>query len=109
MQKSEFKKVVRNKVEKQAFSQLISKQKHGTKGGEIKYDEKKEMADFFLPNKIIKLEERRDIFKICSRTNKLPSNWGEHSLCETRCLELLDNEHILKCSIFNENETFYLN
>ena len=66
------------------------------------------MADYLLPDNILKLEEQRDIFKIRPRTNILPSNWGEHTLCETGCLEILDNEHILKCLILKENETFYI-
>ena len=35
------------------------------------------MADYLLPNIILKLEEQGNIFKIRSRTNILPSNWGE--------------------------------
>ena len=57
MQKSEFKKIIRSKVEKLAFSQLISKQKPGEKGSETKYGEKLGMADYLLPDNILKLEE----------------------------------------------------
>ena len=67
------------------------------------------MADYLLPYIILKLEEQRDIFKISSRTNKLPSNWGEHTFCETGCLELLNNEHIIKCYILNQNENVDIN
>ena len=62
-----------------------------------------------MPNNVLKLEEQREIFKIRARTNKLPSNWGKETLCETGCSEILNNEHILRCSILNENETFDIN
>ena len=72
-----------------AFLQLIRKQKPGTKRSEIKYGEKLEMADCLVPNKVLELEEQREILKNHSRTNKLPSNWGEETYCETGCSETL--------------------
>ena len=62
------------------------------------------MADYLLPNRQLKLEDQRDIFKLRSRTNKLHSNWGETVLCETSCGQTLNNEHILKCIILKEGD-----
>ena len=105
MKTLEFKKMVKKHAENVAFSELVSKQKPGTKGCELLYGEKLEMADYLMPNKHLNLEEQREIFKIRARTNRLPANWGEKTLCETGCSEVLNNEHILKCVILNENRT----
>ena len=91
MKKSVFKKLVRNKVETLAFSELIEKQKSGSKGQEIEYGEKFKMADYLWPCSNLNLEDQKDIFKLCSRTNKLPSNYGEKVLCETGCGQFLSN------------------
>ena len=88
-----------------AVRELTNKQKPGTKGSEIKYEEIIQMADYLLPNKYLELEDQRDIFKIRSKTNRLPSNWGETVLCETACGQTLSNEHILSCNILNDQET----
>ena len=103
MKKFEFKKMVKKHIQNVAFSELVAKQKPGTKGCEIKYGEKLEMADYLLPNKSIKLEEQREIFEIRARANRIPSNWGKQTLCETGCSEVLNNEHILRCFVLNEN------
>ena len=103
MKKFEFKKMVKKHIQNVAFSELVAKQKPGTKGCEIKYGEKLEMADYLLPNKNIKLEEQREIFEILARANRIPSNWGKQTLCETGCSEVLNNEHILRCLVLNEN------
>ena len=60
--KSEFKKNVRNLVEKLAFSQLIKKKSLKKRESEITYGEKPKIADYLLPNSILKLEEQRYIF-----------------------------------------------
>ena len=99
---AEFKKMVKKQIEKVAFSDLVAKQKPGSKGREISYGEKLRMADYLMPNHILKLEEQREIFQICARANRIPSNWGEKTLCETGCSEVLNNEHILRCVISNE-------
>ena len=73
------------------------------------YGEKLEMANYLLPNNILKLEEQREIFEIHVRTNSIPSNWGKQTLCETGCSKLLNNEHILKCEILNVKSTTDIN
>ena len=95
MKKAAFKKLVRQKVEELAFLELTGRQKTGSKGSQINYGEKFEMADYLMPSSNIKLEDQIDIFKLRSRTNKLPSNWGEEVYCETGCAQFLTNEHIL--------------
>ena len=102
MKKLAFKKLVRQKVEELAFLELTGRQKAGSKGCQINYGEKFEMADYLMPSANIKLEDQIDIFKLRSRTNKLPSNWGEEVYCETGCAQFLTNEHILNCIILNE-------
>ena len=67
------------------------------------------MADYLLPNNILKLEEQREIFEIRARTNSIPSNWGKQTLCETGCSQLLNNDHILTCEILNEKSTTDIN
>ena len=60
------------------------------------------IADYLLPKKFLELEDQREIFRIRSKTNRLPSNWGETVPCETACGQNLNNEHILSCSILND-------
>ena len=62
------------------------------------------MADYLLPCSNLNLEDQKDIFKLRSRTNKLPSNYGEKVFCETGCGEFLNNSHILNCTILNETQ-----
>ena len=50
VKKTTFKKMVRNKIENLAFCDLTEKLKPGTKGSEILYGGKLEMADYLLPN-----------------------------------------------------------
>lgn len=92
---------MRKKVEALAFLELTEKQKSGRKGRYIDYGEKLQMADYLLPESNINLEDQKYIFKLRTRTNKLPSNWGEEVSCETGCGQLLSNEHILNCPILN--------
>ena len=105
IKKSSFKKLVRKKTEALAFKELTSKQKPDSKGSLIKYEETIQIADYLLPNKILELEDQREIFRIRSKTNRLPSNWGETILCETACGQNLNNEHILNCPILNGHES----
>ena len=85
--------------------------KKGTKGCIIKYEETFQIADYLLPNKILMLEDQREIFRIRSKTNRLPPNWGESVMCETACGQALSNEHILSCRILNnhKSEEFQMN
>ena len=54
------------------------------------------MADYLFPDSRLSLEDQLEIFSIRTRTNSLPSNWGTVTLCETKCGEILNNDHILK-------------
>ena len=93
---------MRKKVKALAFLELTEKQKSGRKGRYIDYGEKLQMADYLLPESNINLEDQKYIFKLRTRTNKLPSNWGEEVSCEAGCGQFLSNEHILNCPILNE-------
>ena len=105
IKKSSFKKLVRKKTEALAIKELTSKQKPDLKGSLITYEETIQKADYLLPNKILELEDERKIFRIRSKTNRLPSNLGETILCETACGQNLNNEHILNCTILNGHES----
>ena len=63
------------------------------------------IADYLLPKKFLELEDQREIFRIRSKTNRLPSNWGETVPCETACGQNLNNEHILSCKILNDQKS----
>ena len=60
------------------------------------------MAEYLLPESNIKFGDQIDIFELRSRTNKLSSNWGKKISCETGCGQVLRNDHILTCIIFNK-------
>ena len=36
--------------------------------------------------------------------NDLPNNFGKSELCELGCAELMDSNHLLKCSHLNEGQ-----
>ena len=53
------------------------------------------------------LEDQNELFSIRCRTNIMVANRGIAELCLTQCGEILDNCHIFKCKIPNENEHQY--
>ena len=65
------------------------------------------MADYLLPRAGISLEDQYELFSIRCRTNKMGANRGIVEMCYTQCGEILNNCHIYKCKILNENEHEY--
>ena len=60
------------------------------------------MADYLCPNNLLSVEDQRDIFQIRSQTNSLPANKGDPQPCPTGCGSILDNPHIVQCTIINK-------
>ena len=65
----------------------------------MKYKGTIKIADYLLPKKFF-----REIFRIRSKTNSLPPNWGETVPCETARGQNLNNEHNLSCTILNDQK-----
>ena len=59
------------------------------------------MAEYLQPNQIFNIEDQCEIFSIRCKMNPLPSNRGKKVFCEAGCRQLLNNEHIMTCNIFN--------
>ena len=65
------------------------------------------MVEYLCPNSQQSVEDQRLLFQIRSKINLLPSNRGEISICVTGCGEILNNYHILKCTILNNGKDFF--
>ena len=101
MTQNQFKSLVKEKCKQAAFSNLIEKQKAGSKGRDIKYSFL-EMADYLLPQARISIKDQRELFAIRSRTNPLGANMGKIEYCVTKCGEILNNSHIFQCPLLNK-------
>ena len=82
MTKKPFKKLSKVMSEEAAFYYLLQKKKAGSKGQNLQYTDKLEMAIYLCPNNYLFVENQRQIFKIRSRLNLLPSNRGFVQHCE---------------------------
>ena len=70
-----------------AFEYLTSRR--GSKGQEIL-----DIADYLLPSSNLNVKDQKDRCRLCSGTNKLPSNYGE------RCFVKLDVDSFSTIHIF---------
>ena len=104
MKREEFKKLVHEKVKREAYDYLTKKQKAGRKGQYIKYSEGFTMADYLLPNNLLTVSDQKEIFSLRTRMNDLPNNFGKDERCETECVGKMTNEHILECTILNKGQ-----
>ena len=95
--------MVKKKIEIVAFHELIEKQKGGKKGRNINY-ERLEMSDYLLPECQISVEDKRELFLIRSEMNELPCNFGNPTLCDLGCSQVLNSEHINSCPKLNQKE-----
>ena len=102
MTRKQFKKLSKLKSEEAAFNYLIEEQEAGSKGRNILYSKKLEMASYLYPNNYLSVENQRQIFQIRSRSNPLPANRGELQHCSTGCGKFLDNIHIFECVVLNQ-------
>ena len=107
MKPSKFKNIVKNQAQKAAFDYLTEKQKKGKKGKLIRYT-KIEMADYLLPECALSVENKTDLSAFRCDMNMLPNNFGKTELCEMSCKEPMNNEHLLKCIVLNEENPCYL-
>ena len=97
------KNLVKKNIEIVAFRELIEKQKRGQKGRHINY-ERLEMSDYLLPECQISVEDKKELFLIRSEMNELPCNFGNPTLCELGCSQVLNSEHINSCPKLNQKE-----
>ena len=111
MPSSQYKKIVKQQVIQIAFEALSDKQKFLKKGKLIHY-ERLEMSDYLLPTDKLSVAEQHEMFSLRCEMNDIPYNYGNRTYCETGCGQILNNEHLLMCPIFNEgheNKYTYIN
>ena len=88
-----FRKLVSERIKKNAFNYLLNKQRN--KGGEIEYKEF-QMAEYLLPNETIKsIEDQRYLFAIRNKMIEIPVNFGKDEKCI--CGEKEKMSHIYYC------------
>ena len=102
MKSSQFKSLVKEKMQKIAFLELTQKQKNGQKGRKIIY-RSLSMADYLLPEANLTVEEKRNVFSLRLEMNENPCNFGSKIQCEMGCPEIQENSHILECPKLNES------
>ena len=100
-----YKNTVRKQVEKLAFDTLVKKQKQGSKGKQIDY-KNLEMADYLLPECVISNRDKIELFNIRTEMNDLPFNYGNKTLCDRGCLQLMDNQHFICCPLITEENEY---
>ena len=103
MSKLTYKNIVRKKCKERAFEYLLSKR--GKKGQNIEYKNLR-MAEYFLPNEELTIEEQRNIFEIRNMMTNIPSNYISKKANTSRCIcgEIEDIEHIYYCRKLNTKE-----
>ena len=60
--RKEFRKIIKNACEKTAFADLKQRQENGSKGKNIQYGNKFQMADYLCPNVHMIAEDQRILF-----------------------------------------------
>ena len=112
MKKIKFKNLIKGRIQKKAMKCLKAKQKKGSQGKIINYDNQPEMQEYLLPNDLLTLETQRKLFKFRTRMNFLPSNFPTTNSklnCEGPCNNEITNEHLYDCNILDENDENELN
>ena len=104
MTRKKFKKLYKPMSEAAAFDYLHKKQEAGSKGRNLHYTKKLEMANCLCPNNYLSVENQRQIFEIRSRSNPLPSNRGVIQHCNTGCGEIMNNSHVFQCDVLNQDK-----
>ena len=98
MRRSLYKNIVKRQVERLAFTTLIQKQKGGKKGKGIDYKQL-EITDYLLPECELSNKDKIELFHISSEMNDLPFNYGNKTICDKGCKEILNNKHFLYCPL----------
>ena len=100
MKSSQFKQIVKEKMQNLAFFELQEKQRSREKGRKIVY-RTLSMADYLLPDSNLTVKEKTDIFSLRVEMNENPHNFGIQIFCDMGCLEIQDNSHIINCPKLN--------
>ena len=79
--------------------------KRGKKGQNIEYKNLR-MAEYFLPNEELTIEEQRNIFEIRNMMTNIPSNYISKKANTSKCIcgKIEDIEHIYNCKKLNTKE-----
>jgi hypothetical protein len=104
MKTSIYRNLVRRKMHKIAFNDLLEIQKNKEKGKYIKYDSL-QMADYLLPEAQLNVSEKLDLFALRTEMNMNPNNFGRKIYCEKGCQEEQSNFHIYNCFRITKEET----
>ena len=94
MKKSEYSKMLKEKVEKAALKYLL--EKRGKKGSEIEFDYL-EMADYLAPFNKQTIEEKCEMFAIKNSMIEIPANFSSECEIECECGAREDMKHIYEC------------
>ena len=103
MKKNIYEKIVKEKVEAEAFTYLKNKIK--SKGSLNKYGSRLETQNYMKPNIVLKFQDQVDIFSYRSEMNDLKCNFKgmkEEELC--LCSSIMNNVHLFECKELNNGE-----
>ena len=64
------------------------------------------MADYLLPECVISNRDKIELFNIRTEMNDLPFNYGNKTLCERGCLQVMDNQHFICCPLITEENEY---
>ena len=107
LKKSEFKKMVKQKIVNRALEKLEEKKVSHSKVNHIQYGFLKTKTYLKSSKKQITNEERQEIFKLRSRATEVKINFKkkfENLLCEACKIEEETQQHILKCREIEKEE-----
>ena len=98
-----FKSLVKRKVQKKAFKDLILKKNGGQKGSQILY-EKHSLAPYLTSKSNMLTNDKLEMFAYRCEMNNLPFNYRNKTIFEMGCHEqILNNEHLLNGPTLNGN------
>ena len=96
-----YRRLIKEKIRKYAFEQLIKKQKNGSKGVEIDYGKYIQTQPYLLPNEILTIDNQIKLFSYRCRMNTRNYNFPSDKK-EEICLcgkYVLTNDHLYHCNI----------
>ena len=100
MSYNQFKKIVKERIRKEAFIYL--KDKIRSKGKENRFEDLR-MAEYLLPeNRSLNINEKQKLFEVKNRMIKIPINFPKNNMKNNcYCGKEETMEHIYNCEIFN--------
>ena len=98
-----FKKIVKERIGKQAFIYL--KDKIRSKGKENKFEDLS-TAEYLLPeNSLLNIKEKQKLFEVKNRMTKIPINFPENNMKNNcYCGKEETMEHVYNCEIWNDGK-----